>query len=364
MTHLKPRLEDQHQAHLKQQQRSRTVHNPIHKSTTDLTPCSFDQSSTVEKATLYQATPGCPYTNCSTSCAWSPQRDPSSKITGGPTNLPPKRHTRLQRHLRLVIFTVYYRLFSFIFFVNAIGLLILFWERNVSTINLNHVATWATTNFLISILIRHDSIINLLFRSTWLVPWSVPLRVRRLAACVYTYGGIHSGAAVAGSLWFFAFTALLTLRLTQEEVYAVPVLVCTWLIGTLLLIILVMSLPALRSRYHNGFELAHRFLGWSSILLLWAQIVLLAEYSAYIRGTPSLTTLAREPTFWNLALITALLVHPWSLLRKWTFYPERLSAHALRLHFKHPVHRFSCLSISSSPLREWHPLCYFPVANH
>ncbi|KAF2185993.1 hypothetical protein K469DRAFT_573965, partial [Zopfia rhizophila CBS 207.26] len=66
------------------------------------------------------------------------------------------------------------------------------------------------------------------------------------------------------------------------------------------------------------------------------------------------------PRLWNLLAITNMLILPWLRLRRWTFTTEKLSDHALRLHFINPVHRFSCLSISTSPLRDWHPFTTFP----
>src|SRR5436190_1154208 len=42
----------------------------------------------------------------------------------------------------------------------------------------------------------------------------------------------------------------------------------------------VMSLPRIRDRYHNLFEFTHRFLGWSTLLLLWGYAVLLVKWSS------------------------------------------------------------------------------------
>ncbi|KAF2202291.1 hypothetical protein GQ43DRAFT_439838 [Delitschia confertaspora ATCC 74209] len=61
--------------------------------------------------------------------------------------------------------------------------------------------------------------------------------------------------------------------------------------------------------------------------------------------------------------MTVLLLMPWLRLRKWTFKPQRLSDHAMQLHFSNPVHRFACLAISTSPLHEWHPFATFPSAD-
>jgi hypothetical protein len=256
--------------------------------------------------------------------------------------------------------SVYGRLFSFIIAANTVGLLLLLRTHDIQQIKPDSLATWASTNFVIAILVRQDFYVNAIFRSAWLVPWSVPLRVRRIIARVYTYGGIHSGAAVAGTMWFMTFTPVVTIRFVQRGSYTLPVLVLSWSILILLALISLLAFPQLRSRYHNTFEMTHRFLGWATILLFWAQLLLLIHHSAQVSHSGFSTLLIRQPTFWNLALMTAMLAYPWLRLRKWEFVPEKLSSHAMRLHFTKPVHRFSCLSISSSPLKEWHPFATFP----
>jgi hypothetical protein len=276
--------------------------------------------------------------------------------------MPPKRDSRILRHLQLTIFTVYRRVFTTIFIANSIGLLLLLRKPSIHAISLDSLATWASTNFLASILVRQDFFVNLIFRTAWLVPWSIPLRVRRLVARVYTYGGIHSGAAVGGTMWFLAFTTLITVRFAQQGWYTVPLLVLTWLILVLLAVLLLLAFPKLRARYHNTFEMTHRFLGWASIALFWAQLLLLTYHTskASSAALPFGLLLVRAATFWNLSAMTAALIYPWLRLRRWTFTPEVLSSHALRLHFSHRIHRFSCLSISNSPLKEWHPFATFP----
>jgi hypothetical protein len=222
------------------------------------------------------------------------------------------------------------------------------------------LATWASANFLLSILVRQDFFINLIFRTAWLVPWWFPLRIRRLISRVYTYGGIHTGAAVAGSFWFAFFTIILTIRFVHFSIYIILTLATSWSICILLKLIIVLALPRFRSRHHNTFEITHRFLGWACILLFWAQLLFLTLHTSQTSSTPLTTLLIRQPTFWNLTLITLMILLPWLRLRKWTFTTTLLFPHALRLDFPYPVHRFSCLSISSSPLREWHAFATFP----
>ncbi|KAH7082515.1 hypothetical protein BKA63DRAFT_583475 [Paraphoma chrysanthemicola] len=273
--------------------------------------------------------------------------------------------TRIFRHCRYTLFTVYRRLFTAVFVLNLFGLYILVRQTKSQpqrwTEVSNALATLASSNFLLAILMRQDYLINLLYRTAWLVPWSCPLRIRKFMARVYCYGGIHSGAAVAGTMWWAIFTAVLSWTLVRQDTYTLTTVLVAWISLAFLLAILILAYPTMRARYHNTFELTHRFLGWTSIFLFWAQHFLLTFTTAPSKSF--IQHLIRAPTFWNLVTITALLIYPWLRLRRWTFTAAILSSHAIRLSFPNAVHKFSCLSISSDPLREWHPFATFPAVD-
>lgn len=288
-------------------------------------------------------------------------------------SLPPKRYHPIIRRLRYSLFAVYQRLFTSVFLLNLAAVLILLhlstWNSSTA-FKLTDLATLASSNFLLAILFRQDWLINALFRTAWLVPWSLPLKIRRIVSRVYCYGGVHSGAAVVGMGWWIAFTAVLSWEGVSKGTYTPLLLVTTLLIASLLVAIVVLSLPGVRVRYHDTWELTHRFLGWLSIALFWAQILLMTQYTTTVisLSSPSPTdqtssfvqTLIVTPTFWILIATTALLIYPWLLLRRWTFTATPLSDHALQLSFPNRVHKYSCLVLSSSPLREWHPFATFP----
>ncbi|KAF3007642.1 hypothetical protein E8E13_008603 [Curvularia kusanoi] len=286
----------------------------------------------------------------------------------GSIALPAKRYPRIVRHLRHGVFAVYQRLFTSVVLVNLTIVLVILhrasWDKRRVFI-LDNLASFASYNFLVAILFRQDWLINSLFRTAWLVPWSFPLRVRRLMSRVYCYGGIHSGAAVTGTVWWVGFTGVLSWEGVSKGEYTPLLLVLTLIISSLLITMILLSLPQLRVRHHNTWELTHRFLGWTAILLFWAQILLLTQYCA-VAAIPRkhfTHVLVATPSFWALAAITALLIYPWLLLRRWTFTATPLSPHALRLSFPHKVHKYSCLVLSSSPLCEWHPFATFPSSN-
>jgi hypothetical protein len=84
----------------------------------------------------------------------------------------------------------------------------------------------------------------------------MPLRIRRIAAKVYHLGGVHSGAAMAATVWFglvnFAIFSLDQSKSGTGTTTALKVL--TAILDVLLLSILVMALPCIRSKAHDHFE--------------------------------------------------------------------------------------------------------------
>ncbi|KAH6621954.1 hypothetical protein C7974DRAFT_414633 [Boeremia exigua] len=279
--------------------------------------------------------------------------------------LPSKRSKRFFRHLRYGTFAVYQRLFTFVFLANLAAVLILLHHQSWTmsrVFQLDHLATFASSNLLVAIFFRQDWLINLLFRTAWLVPWSAPLRIRRMISRVYCYGGIHSGAATTGTAWWLAFTAVMSWEGVTHGHHTPALLILTLTIASLLLTIILLSLPRLRARHHNTWELTHRFLGWLAVALFWAQLLLLTQHAARTGPHPFTALLARTPSFYNLAALTALLAYPWLRLRRWRFAATPLSAHALLLSTPRPVPAYSCLVLSAAPWREWHPFATFPRA--
>ncbi|OCK82384.1 hypothetical protein K432DRAFT_293387 [Lepidopterella palustris CBS 459.81] len=274
--------------------------------------------------------------------------------------LPAKRHSKLIRGLRHTYFTVYRRLFSIIFIANAIAAVYMLAKHGFRSLPQGALANAASANFLAAIITRQDFFVNALYRSAWLLPRRIPLRLKRIVAKVYEHGGVHSGTAVAGTMWYIFLTVMLTLNISKENL-PVPLLVMTYVLLTVLILIVVFAYPTLRFTTHNTFEIIHRLGGWTAIALLWVELILIAESFGNVQGVSIGHILVRQASFWNLVLITFFVILPWLRLRKWEFVPEKLSDHALRLHFDHNLHIFSCLAISDNPLFEWHPFATFPA---
>ncbi|GAB3502457.1 hypothetical protein [Amycolatopsis cihanbeyliensis] len=242
---------------------------------------------------------------------------------------------RIGKHPRLMH---YHRLAALVLVLNIVLLGLQLGDGGPGT----SFAAWATTaNITLAVLVRQQYVINFLFWLATRAPTSWPLRIRWTLAKVYHFGGLHAGAAIAGTLWFGTLTALLTVRGADTAV-----LLVSYLLAGLLLVLVATALPAFRSRYHDRFELIHRFGGWAALGLFWSQTVLLGSAGV-----------------WLLALATVSVALPWLRLRRVPVHTERPSAHVALARFTRGRKPFpgSSTTISRSPLREWHSFANIPA---
>jgi hypothetical protein len=173
-------------------------------------PPPYTATADVEKALHTTHPQGTFESDASTLCptiAFSDALFPKPRYVQESHPVPTRRHVRVIRYVRFTLFTVYRRLFTLVILLNLAGVYVLLQKLRIDTLGI-----LASSNFLLAILVRQDYLVNTLFRTAWLVPWAVPLGLRRAVARVYCYGGIHSGAAVAGTIWWFGFTVVSTIR--------------------------------------------------------------------------------------------------------------------------------------------------------
>ncbi|KIW08579.1 uncharacterized protein PV09_00543 [Verruconis gallopava] len=277
--------------------------------------------------------------------------------------VPEKRQHKVVRNLRHTYLNVYRRLFTVAFIGNIIPMIV--WlahlrNESINSLNLTDLATAAAVNFAVAILIRQDYIVNFLYRVCWLVPHSTPLRIRRSLAKVYENGGVHSGCAVAGFIWFLVLTIVLSFQFANFVLRSVPVLTLTCVLLAMLFAIILLAYPKYRFFSHNTFEYTHRFAGWTAIAIFWADAMLIVHEIQKKTGRSFGRELVRLPVFWILIIITAHLVLPWLRLRKWRFNADQLSTHAVRLDFEKTLPPLSGLAIAEAPLGEWHPFATYP----
>lgn len=264
-------------------------------------------------------------------------------------------HHRISHYRRLV------------FLVSLVNLAILFygltsggwWSGN--GIALSTLSNMVVGNIAMAILIRQQYVINLLFAVATSIPTNWPLAIRRQMGKVYHFGGIHMAGAIAGTLWFMLFFG----SLVYHQVNGLPgislgTMFVSYTLIVVLLAMIIFALPTLRARFHNNFELMHRFGGWFSLALFWAQTLLFTNDQ---RGTLGFgEALLGSFGYWALLMITISIVLPWLRLQKVPVRIECPSDHVALVRFDHGVTPFagSSTTVSRSPLFEWHSFANVP----
>lgn len=278
------------------------------------------------------------------------------------------RPHRYWKCLLYVVSSVYHRLWFLVVLSNVMALTVtLPQELRRSPFSSDACTTASVANLLVAVLVRQDYMKNIMFHTCWSAPHTAPLWLRHRLALVYENGGVHSGCAVSSFLWFAQLTVFLWINFARGHAYSTAVLAMDGVLMTLLVGILLMSLPQVRRKHHNLFENTHRFAGWIAIALFWIALFCCAQQAARDNDGKSTVplglTLARAPAFWMLTVITAHAIYPWLLLRKvLVTKTELLSDHAIRIYFS-PRERIPPLhgcAISDSPLHEWHSFAAIP----
>ena len=289
--------------------------------------------------------------NVKESGIWSASREP--------TSLPPKRRSSLLRNIRFQI-GAYQRLFSVIVIGNLIGIAVYFARDGKRTPSLQSIATVSdiiVANLLVNALARTDFVVNfIIVKSAEWTPISWPLRVRRLLAKAYEYGGVHSGSGISAGLWALVFAVQIARAAPSiDDPSRIVIVLLTYLLLTLLVGSCLSAHPTIRRKWHNVFELVHRFAAWTSLVLFWILILVVTKTLQAQLSISFGAALRTNPSFWMLIPLTLLLIWPWLHLRKIYTQAEVLSDHAIRLHFKnHKVGYMKAIKLSSSPLLEWH----------
>lgn len=272
------------------------------------------------------------------------------------------------RFLRWRAFSSYRKLLTLILVLNISAMIVfLALLRHPSTsalVTYDNAATAASANFFLGICTRNEHVVNLFFHTASMAPHWVPLALRRRLAKVYSYGGLHSGCGISGFLWYLVFFGLLIADFHWKATADLALTIMSGLLVAFLVIMLWFAHPRMRVRYHDHFEMTHRFLGWTSIAILWAQAMLLVSAEAAQSQKKWWKALLQTPTFWFLVVITACLIYPWVRLRLRKVQAEVLSMHAIRLRFDY-ASLDTCYGIrlSTSPLTETHSFATIPNAN-
>jgi len=261
----------------------------------------------------------------------------------------------------------YWRLLALVAFVNVIFLINNVAAGDLLTVSVASASTLtnlAIINLTVAILIRQQYVVNVLFKIATSAPLSMPLGFRQLMGKVYHFGGIHVGGALFGTLWMFAAVAMMFLVAFSGTAGAKPsgmtLLAATQLVLSLMLL-LIMAKPSIRQKFHNSFEVVHRFGGWFSLAMFW--VVALSFVNDTHTDASLLNALVKSPVFWSILLVTFSIALPWMRLRRVPVRFERPSDHVVLANFDYGVTPFagSSTTISRSPLTEWHSFANVPA---
>jgi hypothetical protein len=277
----------------------------------------------------------------------------------------PLQQSLLLRLVRHPLLMHYNRLIALVVIVNlaVLGIRVTqghWWADD--GINLVPISNLVLANLSLAILIRQHYVINLLFKLATSAPTNWPLAIRWTLGKVYHFGGLHVGGALMGTIWFAVLAGSFTYHLANGlPGVSAGTVAATYALLAVLLFMLVMAMPQIRARYHNRFELSHRFGGWTALLLFWVQSVLFINDQ---RGDmPLARALLLAPAFWMLLILTFSIALPWLRLRKVPVRIERPSSHVALTRFSYGVTPFagSSTAVSRSPLKEWHSFANVPA---
>jgi len=245
-----------------------------------------------------------------------------------------------------------------------VGLSAGWWSDRAASLQV--IAAFAQVNLLVAILHRQQWMVSFIGWVATNAPKSLPLAIRWRLGQYYHFGGVHIGAAIAGTLWYVAFLfwiwpVLLDGRVDIDDFSAVLATV----VVVILVAMCILSLPEIRAKHHELFEFSHRFGSWTMLAIIWANTFALAWLHAEEYGRLEYAAaVAHSPVFWMLVVTTFFAAWPWLLLRRVPISVECPSDHVavVRLHSKRPPPVGTTRSISRHPLQSWHPFACVPAA--
>ncbi|TDO09981.1 hypothetical protein EV580_4266 [Mycobacterium sp. BK086] len=234
-----------------------------------------------------------------------------------------------------------------------------------SAVSLQLIAAIAQVNLLVAVLHRQQWMVSLIGFLATNAPKSLPLAIRWRLAQYYHFGGVHIGAAIAGTLWYVAFLFWIWPAFYdgKADIDDFSAVLATVVVVTMV-VMCILSAPDLRTKHHELFEFSHRFGSWTILAIAWANTFALALLHSKEYGHLAYANaVAHSPVFWMLVLTTFFAAWPWILLRRVPISVECPSDHMaiVRLHSKRTPPIGTTRSISRHPLQSWHPFACVPA---
>ncbi len=191
-------------------------------------------------------------------------------------------------------------------------LLVIFYE----TIYLNDIsiAIFSVSNILVAVLVRNELILHLLYRLAVWTSVKIVYGKYYLNSGVHYIGGVHASCATWGFLWVIVdvFQQLgnpsdpLSMATESDPIS----IVTSSILLTLLFIIILTAIPLFRHKFHDTFEISHRYLGWTCLSILVLHQIRFQFIIALNQAYP-LETLLTNPVLLMIALMIFSIFLPW-----------------------------------------------------
>ncbi|WP_339376802.1 hypothetical protein [Nostoc sp. 106C] len=198
--------------------------------------------------------------------------------------------------------------------VSSVNILLLdiFYE----TIYLNDISTsiFSVGNILVAVLVRNELILHLLYRLAVWTSVKIVYGKYYLNSGVHYIGGVHASCATWGFLWLIVdvFQQLgnpsdpLSMATSSDPIS----IVTSSILLTLLFIIILTAIPPFRHKFHDTFEISHRYLGWTCLSILVFHQIRFQFIIAFNQAYP-LETLLTNPVLLMIALMIFSIFLPW-----------------------------------------------------
>ncbi|KIK09279.1 hypothetical protein K443DRAFT_127733 [Laccaria amethystina LaAM-08-1] len=279
-------------------------------------------------------------------------KDDLLKDTLVTVKIPRKRIVkRASRWIRFQLwFNTYRKFFTTVLTFNVFGLILA--ATGVWSYPRDYTGAFILGNLYIAILVRNELFgrflylfVNMLFAK-----WS-PLGFRLACTSALQHlGGIHSGCAISGFIWFVFRVVILFINHSNIDDAIIAMGVVT---NVVIGLSIISAFPWVRNRHHNVFERHHRFLGWAGLIFTWIFVILGDSHDSETH-TWNRRSILRQQDFWFAMGMTVFILIPWLTVREVEVHVEIPSPKVAVLRFKRGMQQGLLTRISRSAILEYH----------
>jgi len=198
--------------------------------------------------------------------------------------------------------------------------------------------TIAICELLFGVLVRNEIFVALLHRLVALIP-CFKYEFNRMLHCI---GGVHVSSAISAFFWLF-------ISLICER-HGLAVRITGGFILFLIIFLSSTAMPIIRRRFHNTFEHIHRYVGWTTLIILIIHVILLQldNFDSF-----STKALFNVPVLILIAIIVIIFL-PWICVRKVFVQFKQPSKDLTIITFPRALYPYGSTTRISLDGHEWH----------